>query len=80
MFLFEQIGSILSGMRKNKLRIFLTMLGVIVGVCAVIIIISVGMTATDIVQKYFAGSLGDNRISAYIVSKNGKDFSLMIRA
>lgn len=76
MFLFEQIGSILSGMRKNKLRIFLTMLGVIVGVCAVIIIISVGMTATDIVQKYFAGSLGDNRISAYIVSKNGKDFSL----
>lgn len=76
MVLFEQISDIISGMMKNKLRIFLTMLGVIVGVCAVIIIISVGMTATGVVQMYFAGTLGNNRVSAYLGARNGKDFRI----
>lgn len=76
MFLTEQISSILSGMMKNKLRIFLTMLGVIVGISAVIIIISVGMMAASFIQMYFAGSLGNNSIAGLITGKNGKDFSI----
>lgn len=75
MYLIEQIGIILSGMMKNKLRIFLTMLGIIVGVCSVVLIVSVGLSATDVVKKYFSGTLGNNRITAYITSRNGKNFS-----
>ena len=74
MYLLEQIVRILSDMMKNKLRVFLTMLGIIVGISAVVLIISVGFTATDVVQMYFAGSLGDNRVTTYVSRENGKDF------
>lgn len=75
MYLLEQIIRILSDMMKNKLRVFLTMLGIIVGISSVVLIISVGFTATDVVQMYFSGSLGDNRITTYVSEKNGKDFN-----
>ena len=75
MYLLEQIVRILSDMMKNKLRVFLTMLGIIVGISSVVLIISVGFTATDVVQMYFSGSLGDNRITTYVSEKNGKDFN-----
>jgi putative ABC transport system permease protein len=46
---------------KNKLRTFLTMLGVVIGVAAVIIMVAVGYGAQTSIQKQI-GSLGTNMI------------------
>ena len=42
MTILEAIGVALAGLRANKLRSFLTMLGVIIGVAAVIIVVAIG--------------------------------------
>lgn len=76
MFLFEQVVRILSDMMKNKLRVFLTMIGIIVGVSSVVLIMSIGSSITNAVKMYFAGSLGDNRFTSYVSAKNGKNFSV----
>src|SRR4029453_11598405 len=46
---------------KNKLRTFLTMLGVVIGVAAVIIMVAVGYGAQTSIQKQI-GALGTNMI------------------
>jgi putative ABC transport system permease protein len=46
---------------KNKLRTFLTMLGVVIGVAAVIIMVAIGYGAQTSIQKQI-GSLGTNMI------------------
>lgn len=46
---------------RNKLRTFLTMLGIVIGVAAVIIMVSVGYGATATIQKQIS-SLGTNMI------------------
>ena len=71
MYLFEQVGRILYDMTKNKLRVFLTMLGIIVGVCSVVLIVSIGNSVTTALKVFLAGSLGDNRVTLYISSQNG---------
>lgn len=73
MYYIEQIAYILSDMMKNKMRVFLTMIGIIVGVCSVIMIISVGFSATHMVELYFSGSLGSNRVQGDMYSINGTD-------
>ncbi len=76
MYLFEQVGRILYDMTKNKLRVFLTMLGIIVGVCSVVLIVSIGNSVTTALKVFLAGSLGDNRVTLYISSQNGKNFNM----
>ena len=49
------------GLRANKLRSFLTMLGIIIGVGAVIAMVSIGFGVRDKIQKSIA-SLGSNLI------------------
>lgn len=73
MYYIEQVVYILSDMMKNKMRVFLTMIGIIIGVCAVVLIISVGFTATNVVGLYFSGSLGGNRIQGDVYSVNHTD-------
>lgn len=73
MYYIEQIYYILSDMMKNKMRVFLTMIGIIVGVCSVVMIISVGFSATRMVELYFSGSLGSNRVRIDVYSINGTD-------
>src|SRR5690349_17233956 len=46
---------------KNKLRTFLTMLGIVIGVAAVIVMVAVGYGAQASIQKQI-GSLGTNMI------------------
>ena len=46
---------------KNKMRTFLTMLGIVIGVAAVIVMVAVGYGAQSSIQKQI-GSLGTNMI------------------
>jgi len=45
-----------------KVRSFLTMLGIIIGVCAVIVIVSMGQGMTNSMQEAFE-SMGSNLVS-----------------
>lgn len=55
----ESIRIALDGLRANKLRAMLTMLGIIIGVGAVIAMVSIGMGVRDKVETSIAG-LGSN--------------------
>lgn len=57
--LMESIMIALDGLRANKLRAMLTMLGIIIGVGAVITMVSIGMGVKDKVETSIAG-LGSN--------------------
>lgn len=55
----ESITIALAGLKANKLRAMLTMLGIIIGVAAVIAMVSIGMGVKDKVETSIAG-LGSN--------------------
>lgn len=59
------------GLKTNKMRAFLTMLGIIIGVGAVIVMVSLGFGVRDKVQKSIS-SLGSNLI---IVTPGGRTAS-----
>jgi putative ABC transport system permease protein len=56
---WESVVIALEGLRANKMRSLLTMLGIIIGVGAVIAMVSIGMGVRDKVEKSIAG-LGSN--------------------
>ena len=56
---WESVSIAFEGLRANKMRSLLTMLGIIIGVGAVIAMVSIGMGVRDKVQKSIA-SLGSN--------------------
>ncbi|MFH1173066.1 MAG: ABC transporter permease, partial [bacterium] len=58
---FQNIQMSLAVLRANKIRSFLTSLGIIIGIAAVIIIISVGAGAQSLIINQF-NSLGTNLI------------------
>ncbi len=58
---WESVLIDLDGLRANKLRAFLTMLGIIIGVGAVIAMVSIGMGVRQKVENSIAG-LGSNLI------------------
>lgn len=55
--MFEDLQYALKGFKHNKIRTFLSLLGVIIGVTSVIIITTIGQSATANIKKSF-GSLG----------------------
>lgn len=59
-----------SSLASNKMRSFLTMLGMIIGVGAVIILVSIMNGVTSQVTEMF-DSLGSNTIQAMIISRGG---------
>ncbi|CAN5235187.1 ABC transporter permease [soil metagenome] len=59
MLLFEIIKVALESLRANKLRSFLTMLGIVIGVAAVITMVALGSGARQAVEEQIA-SLGAN--------------------
>ncbi len=64
MNLLESIRLALVGLTANKLRAFLTMLGIIIGVAAVITLISVGRGVEAVVIQEFQG-LGNNLLFVF---------------
>ena len=73
--LFENILLALESLRVNKLRSFLTMLGIIIGIGSVISIMTVGDAMTRSVEDAMSG-LGGNTITVSLVQKKeNKDIS-----
>ncbi|MDN5363357.1 MAG: putative transport system permease protein [Eubacteriales bacterium] len=67
MSIWPTIKLALAGIRANKLRSFLTMLGVIIGVAAVIVLVSIGEGTSQSVTERIQG-MGSNLISVNIRS------------
>lgn len=62
----------LKNIRTNKMRTFLTMLGIIIGVSAVIILVSVAQGTTENITKRIE-SLGTNLLSISIIGRGTED-------
>lgn len=69
--LFENIRVALIGLRSNKLRSFLTMLGITIGVAAVIVLVSVGQGVETYVREQFEG-IGANLLFVFGVNERGQ--------
>ncbi|MDT3698112.1 MAG: ABC transporter permease [Thermincola sp.] len=67
MNLLQVVKLAIAGIRANKMRSILTMLGVIIGVAAVIVLVSIGQGATKSVTEGIQG-LGSNLITISIRS------------
>ena len=70
--LHENIKLALSGLAANKLRSFLTMLGIIIGIASIIAI----MTVSDAMNNSLKSSMGDmgaNNIEYYLTAKMNPD-------
>jgi putative ABC transport system permease protein len=61
----ENIKLALSSIRANKMRSFLTMLGIIIGISSVITIASLGETSKAVIAKEFE-AFGKNRVVIYM--------------
>jgi putative ABC transport system permease protein len=60
----ENVRVALNGLRSNKLRSFLTMVGITIGVSAVIVLVSLGQAVEGFVRDQFLG-LGTNLIVVF---------------
>ena len=60
--MFESISQALHGVFSHKMRSFLTMLGIIIGISSVIIMMSLGSSLTAVMNDTFS-SMGTNSIS-----------------
>mgnify|MGYP000703655365 CR=1 FL=1 len=74
MQLFENIGMALTSVRSNKMRSLLTMLGIIIGIAAVIAIETVGNSMTGSVMDSMSG-MGASNISVTVTQKSSSDTS-----
>ena len=68
MSLLENIRLAVNGLRANKMRAMLTMLGIIIGIASVIAIVTVGNAMTRSVSSLLA-DLGANSIQIRITDK-----------
>ncbi len=64
----ENILLALNGLRANKMRALLTMLGIIIGISSVIAIVTVGDAVSQSVTAVF-NDMGANSIQMYVVDK-----------
>ena len=67
----EYVKMALKNIWANKVRTFLTMLGIIIGISSVILIISVGNGATGMISEQL-GSIGKGQIAFYITDYQDK--------
>jgi len=72
MLIFENIMLALSGLKANKMRALLTMLGIIIGIAAVIAIMSVGNSISSTVTSSME-SMGVNNITLGIQQKSTEE-------
>jgi putative ABC transport system permease protein len=72
MLFFENIKLALIAIKSNKMRSFLTMLGIIIGTSSVIAIASIGTGAKSLLDREFS-AFGKN--NAYLFANNSADMS-----
>ena len=70
--MYENFKMALSSVKANKMRAFLTMLGIIIGISSVMTITSIGNAVSDSLDEAFKG-FGKNRIVVYINYRNSDD-------
>lgn len=68
MYLMENIALAINGLKANKMRALLTMLGIIIGISSVIAIVTVGNAMTSSVTNMLNG-MGANSIQLQITDK-----------
>ena len=71
---FENIALALGNLRANKMRSLLTMLGIIIGIAAVIAIETIGSSMTGAVTDSMSG-LGVSNITVSLTQKSEEDSS-----
>ena len=62
--LYEYLKMAVSNIRANKMRSFLTMLGIIIGISSVILIMSLGNGAKNVITDQMAG-IASGQIALY---------------
>ena len=72
MFLKENVLLAVAGLRANKMRAFLTMLGIIIGISSVIAIVSIGNAVTVSVNDTISG-MGASNIYVYVSRNDSED-------
>ena len=72
MQLFENISMAFASVRSNKMRSLLTMLGIIIGIAAVIAIVTVGNSMTGSVTDSMSG-MGASNITVTVKQKTSSD-------
>lgn len=75
MFLKENITLAVAGLKANRMRSFLTMLGIIIGIGSVIAIVSIGDAVTSKVSDAMAG-IGANVLQVYVTPKDAKNTTM----
>lgn len=68
MQLFENISLAINGLRANKMRALLTMLGIIIGISSVITIVTIGDSMSNSVTAMF-NELGANSVQIMVTDK-----------
>ena len=74
MLLFENIQLALNGLRANKMRALLTMLGIIIGIGSVIAIMTVAGSITNSITTSMQ-SMGANNITVSLTQKSDSDYT-----
>lgn len=74
----ENISLAIAGLRANKMRTILTMLGIIIGIASVIAIMTVGSSMTNSVTSSMQG-MGANNITVSLQEKSEDDEDGMMR-
>lgn len=69
MFLKENVALAVAGLKSNKMRAFLTMLGIIIGIGSVIAIVSIGNAITGTFMKTMS-SMGAGTIYGYVSQRS----------
>ena len=69
MLLWENLKLALSAIRINKMRSFLTMLGMIIGISSVISIVSIGDTMRNVIADQYK-NIGTGRAYSYIQTES----------
>ena len=67
---FENVLLAISGLRSNKMRAFLTMLGIIIGIGSVIAISTLGSIMENSVMDIFNSQGGANLVGFQLTMKN----------
>lgn len=69
---FDCLQTALEGLAHNKLRSFLTVLGVVIGVAAVIVTLALGTGAREAIKEQFRG-LGSNMLAVFPAMRMGRE-------
>ncbi|OOM78448.1 ABC transporter permease [Clostridium sp. BL-8] len=77
MFIKENIMLAIAGLKANKMRALLTMLGIIIGIASVIGVVTVGNTMTSSVESSMA-SMGATNITVNVQEKSSADKAIAL--